>query len=62
MKEAGMNLCKFKSNLGEIEKQNVTESNEKIENFWAKSSGIFGIKWDQTSDNYDVQYTASDIR
>ena len=54
MKKGGMDLCKFKSNLAEVDKKYITDlDNEKVQsNLWAKSSEVFGIMWDQESDNF----------
>ena len=50
MAQAGMNLCKFQTNL-EIPDSFITDS-EKPENLWAKDSAVFGVVWDQSSDKF----------
>ena len=52
MREGGMELCKFKSNLGEVKKNVITDIEEKQDNLWAKGSEVFGITWDQNTDKF----------
>ena len=50
MQEGGMTLCKFKSNIGSLDKQEVSEENNKVENLWARGSQVFGVIWNQEND------------
>ena len=53
MQEAGMQLCKFQSNLAEIDKNEITEAHDKVEHLWSKGSAVFGVRWNQINDNFE---------
>ena len=52
MAQAGMNLCKFRTNLEIQDRENFFTNSEKTENLWSKGSEVFGVTWDEKSDNF----------